>query len=126
MRFRIGSLRRPFVFLLAIAFVATCGAAFAARSTGITILDDKFQVVHVLNGRKAVNAFNAHWSNKKKTSARGVVPQWRYKIDFPDGSRWLYDPAGYTELVSKKTVLYRIQSAGKFNKLIGVTKQPPR
>jgi hypothetical protein len=110
--------------VLVFVFIVAAGTAFAARSTGITILDDKFQVVHVLNGRKAVMSFKAHWTNKRKVPASSVTLHWLYKIDLPDASRWLYDPAGYTQLVSKKPTLYRIQSVSRFNKLIGINKAP--
>jgi len=113
--------------VIACAFIIAPGTASAARSTGITILDDKFQVVHVLNGRKAVASFNAHWTNKVKISSASVTPHWLYKIDLPDTTRWLYDPAGYAQVLSKKKhPLYRIQSVGRFNKLIGINNPSPR
>ena len=115
------------IIALFLCFVFVEDTAFASRSTGITILDDKFQVVYVLNGRKAVAAFNAHWSNKQKVSASKIVPHWQYKIDLKDGTRWLYDPTGYTQVVSqKKSPIYRIRSTTQFNKLIGIHKRPPR
>jgi hypothetical protein len=110
---------------LALCILIAGTPALASRSTGITILDDKFQVVHVLNGRKSVAAFNAHWSNKQKVTAAKIVPHWLYKIDLKDGTRWLYDPAGYTQIVSPKPqTLYRIRSVGRFNGLIGIHRQP--
>ncbi|HTF99412.1 MAG TPA: hypothetical protein VK654_02350 [Nitrospirota bacterium] len=117
---------------LGAAVLVMTSAAWAAteaptRSTGITILDDRFQVIHVLNGRKAVAAFNAYWSNKQKVARSNLILHLQYKIDMKDGTRWLYDPAGYAQLVSQKsTPLYRIRSVNQFNKLIGISKRPPR
>lgn len=117
----IAALRRITGFLTGsfILLLMTAAPAAAADRSGVTIRNDKFEVIHVVNDRRSVAAFRAIWNAKKKINSRNVVPHWLYKIDLSDGSRWLYDPSGYAMLAStRKVPLYKISPAGKFNRLI--------
>jgi hypothetical protein len=113
-------------FLILCAAIAVLAAVPEARAdkSGVTIRNDKFEVIKVLTKRKDTSAFQTIWKQKKQTSA-SLVLDWSYKIDFADGSRWLYDPRGYAMLVSTKHVpLYRIPQPGRFNALLGAKRKP--
>ena len=97
----------------------------ASTSSGVTIRNDKFEVTHVVTGKRDLRAFRTMWGAKKRVNPAKFEPQWRYKIDLADGSRWLYDVRGFTQLVSlKKVILYKLPSVKRFNRLIKAVESP--
>jgi len=97
-----------------------------ARSPGITIWDDQYKVVHVLNGKKAMDSFKKVWMDRSPVNADSIIPHWSFKLDMPDSTRWLYDPRGYAqELSTSKKPLFRIRKVETFNNMIGIYKKKP-
>ncbi len=109
--------------LMAVVLLVLTAAApvSAARRSGVTVRNDRFEVIHVVTHPRAVAAFQSIWKAKKQVTPRNFMPHWLYKIDLSDGSRWLYDPRGYAMLATtKKVPLYKLSPVAKFNRLINV------
>lgn len=75
-----------------------------------------------------MDSFKAVWFDRSLVNAASIIPHWTYKLDLPDSTRWLYDPRGYTQLLSadKKNPVYRIRKVETFNNMIGIYKKPPQ
>jgi hypothetical protein len=109
-------------FMLTFALPNATHAAYR-HSEGVTVWDENYKVVHVLNGHKEVSAMQSIWLKRKKIKSAKIVPRWKYKIDLPDSTRWLYDPRGYLQILSpQEQPLYKIPSVDEFNRLIGAQK----
>jgi hypothetical protein len=96
---------------------------FAARAdeiTSITIRDKNFEVVNDIRDEKMILRFQNYWNKKTKIVAETrTVPI--YKIDINPGDRWLYDPEGYVQVLSKaKVPIYKLHSPEEFNTLLGI------
>ncbi len=93
----------------------------ARDRSSVTIRNDSFQVIYVVNNPRSMAAFRSIWKAKRQVTMKNFLPHWLYKIDLSDGSRWLYDPRGYAMLATpKKVPLFRISPVAKFNRLINV------
>lgn len=114
--------RRNFVTFLG-AVVALPSLAAARRVNLITVLDAEFRSVSEISSDLDLAAFNKHWATRIQST--DVAMRLTYKIDIQYGrlsDRWLYDPAGYTQVLSKKdTPGYRLESPSAFNALLGIT-----
>ncbi|MBW1811728.1 MAG: hypothetical protein JRJ87_26300 [Deltaproteobacteria bacterium] len=91
----------------------------------VSVRDKDFKVVKILEQKNELVEFELIW--KKKTKQKNVASlNWFYKLDISKAGksvRWLYDPAGWVQVLSKKlTPLYRIASRNEFNKLLGIDK----
>ena len=95
-------------------------AAQAEEITGITIRDKSFEVINDIRDEKMVLRFQDHWNKKTKIEGETLIAP-MYKIDINPGNRWLYDPAGYVQVLSKaKVPIYKLQSPEEFNTLLGI------
>jgi hypothetical protein len=99
--------------------------ASAPGVTKVSVRDKDFKVVKILEQKDELVEFELIW--EKKTKQKNVASlNWVYKLDISRAGksvRWLYDPAGWTRVLSKKlTPLYRIASRNEFNKLLGIDK----
>jgi hypothetical protein len=112
--------------LLALFLMAASRPRIAADRAGVTIRNEKFEVVKSLSKSKEISAFRSIWNRKKRMAPSNMIFHWTYKIDLADGTRWLYDPKGYAQLVStKKVPVHRVPDARRLNALIGAA-APPR
>ncbi|MBW1811488.1 MAG: hypothetical protein JRJ87_25085 [Deltaproteobacteria bacterium] len=99
----------------------------AQSVTKVTIRNKDFEVVKILEKKTELAEFALHWEKKVKQKNE-VSVKWLYKLDVSKadkGNRWLYDPAGWTRILSKKmTPIYKIASKEEFNKLLGIDDRP--
>jgi hypothetical protein len=95
-------------------------AAQAEEITGITIRDKNFEVINDIRDEKMILRFQDHWNKKTKIDAEALRAP-IYKIDINPGNRWLYDLAGYVQVLSKaKVPIYQLHSPEEFNALLGI------
>lgn len=96
--------------------------------TRVTILDEQFRVVKVLDASE-IAEFERAWEKKEETDAvlqdAGGL---HFKIDIErasaSGNRWLYQSTGFARVLTMKAgrPVYRLQDPEAFNTLIGATK----
>ncbi len=101
-----------FILLVLFQFLWSACAKDSEHIIHITVLDHDFTVVRRIDDQSILAEFNRIWISRKEI-AFSDDPQFSnnqsftYKIDIQtkDGShRWLYDPAGYTTVLSKAIV----------------------
>lgn len=96
--------------------------------TRVTILDEQFRVVKVLDAPE-IAEFERAWEEKEETDA-GLrdAGGLHFKIDIERASassnRWLYQSTGFVRVLTMKAgrPVYRLQDPEAFNTLIGATK----
>jgi hypothetical protein len=100
--------------------------SFAGEISRVTVRNQNFEIVKVINDKVSLQLFEEIWKTKAKLTS-SVTPQWLFKIDIEGkryGDRWLYDPRGYVSVLSKaKVPVYNIPVPDSFNQLIGTHNQ---
>ena len=96
--------------------------------TRVTILDEHFRLVKVLDAAE-VAEFERAWEEKEETDAvSGDAGGLHFKIDIEragaSGNRWLYRSTGVAQVLTMKAgrPVYRLQDPEAFNRLIGAMK----
>ena len=93
----------------------------------VTIRNENFNVIIVLEDAKAIQSFEVLWKRKTKFPSP-VETNLFHKIDIESkgrSERWLYSPEGFVRVLSKSKVpTYRISSVDEFNRLIGLHNKP--
>ena len=115
------------ILTASILILLTVVTASAGDISLVSVRNKDFQVIKVINDQKSLQQFEKAWKEKKKTK-NPSHPNWLFKIDIEGkghGDRWLYDPSGLVQVLSKiRTRIYEISDAESFNKLIGTHNQP--
>lgn len=94
--------------------------------TKVTILDQDFHEMKVIEDSLELAEFNQQWSQKEVINSVGEdsPKYWNYKLDIVikgKSDRWLYDSSGKTKILSVSTQkLYQLSDVSKFNLLIGI------
>ena len=87
----------------------------------IKVWDKGFHLVKTIHEPQAVNRIEEIWVKKESFNPE-KEPNYMYSIDIIShgkSTRWRYDPAGYTTILSKaRKPVFRIQEAETFNKMI--------
>lgn len=111
---------KKIIFATCMLFTVT--PSFAGEISLVKVRNQKFEIVKVINDKASLQLFERIWKTKRKVKS-SVAPQWLYKIDIEGkghGDRWLYDPGGYVQVLSKaKVPIYEIPTPDPFNQLIG-------
>jgi hypothetical protein len=119
-------MRKIILILLAILLATQ---SIAGEISRVTVRNQNFDIVKVINDKAVLQQFEMIWNTRAKLKS-SVNPQWLYKIDIEDkgrGDRWLYDPSGYVQVLSKaKVPLYKIPAPNSFNQMIGAHNQAAR
>ena len=101
--------------------------SIAGEISKVTIRNEHFDVITVLEDAKAIQSFEVLWKRKTKFPSP-VETKLSHKIDIESkgrSERWLYSPEGFVRVLSKSKVpTYRISSVDEFNKLIGLHNKP--
>ena len=115
------------IILTLLILLVAVSAASGSDISHVSVRNKNFEVVKVIKDQQSLQQFEKAWKEKKKIK-NSPLTQWLYKIDIEGkgyGGRWLYDPTGYLQVLSKvKTPVYRISDAESFNKLIGAHNTP--
>jgi hypothetical protein len=109
-----------FVFLSMLATMPVQGAG----NSMVTVRDNEFRILKTIASDTDVSLFSDLWSKKKREPYRAPIT-FAYKIDIQlkpkGGRRWLYDPAGVVQVLSKQEVpSFRLESPEHFNRLLGI------
>ena len=111
------------ILLLCLAPVISIGGEISR----VTIRNENFNVIIVLEDAKAIQSFEVLWKRKTKFPSP-VETNLFHKIDIESkgrSERWLYSPEGFVRVLSKSKVpTYRISSVDEFNRLIGLHNKP--
>lgn len=70
----------------------------------VRVLDADFKLVSVIDDPEALTEFQALWEDRTIASSP-VEPCFSFKVDIVTESgstRWLYDPAGYARVLTKR------------------------
>jgi hypothetical protein len=92
----------------------------------VTVIDDQFKEIKILNSEPELARFANLWEEKKKiaNSSPDALPEKHYKLQIQDKERstsWLYSADGRTWRLSKAIVpTFTIGDAKAFNELIGL------
>ncbi len=106
------------IFILVVVLLPV--SARADEIISITIRDKNFEIINEIRDEKMLLRFQDHWSKKTKIAAETPTAL-IYKIDINPGNRWLYDPAGYVQVLSKaKVPVFKLHSPEEFNRLLGI------
>lgn len=116
--------RRKFMVLLSGAAVWSSPAG-AQGTTQVTVLDAEFRPIRAIATGPDLATFSKHWATRRRSADAAMQPHYRIVIQYGRRSeRWLYDPAGFTRvLTKKKTPVYRLGAPTDFNVLLGITSQ---
>jgi hypothetical protein len=117
---------RIFTFINLLLSVVAC--ANATEIVLVTVRDSEFRVIKTLTSATELAAFSELWSKKRQEASMEPfrnLDSYLYKIDIEltpkRGDRWLYDPAGVTQVLTKTIVpRYHIDSPERFNALLGI------
>ena len=110
---------------LTICILLWAANAFAGDVSKVTVRNSDFQVIKTLNDKEPLEEFSKIWGSKQVYNG-SEIPQWLYKLDIEQkghGNRWLYDPKGYVQVLSKARVPVYVLPPEPFNKLIGAHNQ---
>jgi hypothetical protein len=111
------------IFALMLLLPAPALAQDIAR---VSVRDRNFELVKTLAAAPDLAAFEALWAGKtvrEPASRSGFT----YKIDVERGGRsvrWLYDPAGFLQVLSvSRTPVYGVSAPQAFNRLLAIDPQ---
>jgi hypothetical protein len=112
---------RIFIFISLFLSMAACDDTTIIL---VTVRDSEFHEIKTLTSTAELAAFSELWSKRQKEPDREPA-SFSYKIDIQttsgSGNRWLYDPAGVAQILTKTVVPgYRIDSPERFNTLLGI------
>ena len=106
------------ILILFLALVLLPISTLAEELTSVTVQSKNFEVIKEIRNQNSLLEFRDHW-NKKEKVADDTIHHPEYKIDIVPGDRWLYDPTGYTRVLSKaKVPIYKISKPEEFNRLL--------
>jgi hypothetical protein len=98
-------------------------SAAAEDITKVTVLDAEFRLIRTITSAPDLAAFGELWV-KRTMQGPDVAMRPAYKIDIHSAGRsyrWLYDPAGLAQTLSKKkSPVYRLSSPAAFNELLAI------
>src|SRR5262249_27199184 len=105
--------------LLAFAVLACTAHAPFTR----VVVADRRAILRTISDPQTLQAFERVWQSRKKTEPLEQA-DWQYKLMIgaaDQTSVWLYDPRGYTSLLTvKNAAVYRLPDYATFNSLLGV------
>jgi hypothetical protein len=112
--------------LFFITALLTSLLACSEKITRVSVRDQEFREIKVLSTQSELSRFEEIWSKRTKQDTPSRI-EWPFKLDIRDsgsaGSRWMYNPEGWTQLLSvKETPLYKLSSPEDLNKLLGLPK----
>ena len=117
---------RIFIFISLLLGVTACSNA--TEIVLVTVRDNEFRIIKTLSSAAELAEFSELWSKRQREASmepfRAPV-SYPYKIDIEltpkGGDRWLYDPAGITQVLTKTIVpRYHIDLPERFNALLGI------
>jgi hypothetical protein len=118
--------RRRFIALLGGLPATWPLSAVAEDVIRVTVFDAEFRPIRTITSAPDLAVFSELWAARVKESANAAMRP-DYKIDIQSNrrsDRWLYDPVGVVQALSKKkTPVYRLSSPAAFNELLGIRAQ---
>lgn len=105
-------------------------SAAAADPVKVRVLDRECRVIEEIASPRQLASFIELWSKRiEQTSQNSAATgdRYPYKLDIQYSrrtERWLYDPTGFTRVLSKQRApVYRIPSPQEFNALLRIASE---